>query len=50
MRCNMIADFFSALHLIFKHKQKDRREAVFLFPSRRQCINQNPYRGKPWGR
>jgi hypothetical protein len=29
---------FSVLRLIFKHKQKDRLAAVFLFPSRRQCI------------
>ena len=38
MHCNMIADFFSVLRLIFKHKQKDRLAAVSLFPSRRQCI------------
>jgi hypothetical protein len=38
MHCNMIADFFSVLRLIFKHKQKDRLAAVFLFPSRRQRI------------
>ena len=38
MHCNMIADFFSVLRLIFKHKQKERLAAVFLFPSRRQCI------------
>jgi hypothetical protein len=37
-RTNMIADFFSVLRLIFKHKQKNRLTAVFLFPSRRQCI------------
>ena len=38
MHCNMITDFFSVPRLIFKHKQKDRLAAVFLFPSRRQCI------------
>jgi hypothetical protein len=31
MHCNMIANFFSMLRLIFKHKQKDRLAAVFLF-------------------
>ena len=36
IRTNMIADFFSVLRLI--HKQKNRLAAVFLFPSRRQCI------------
>jgi hypothetical protein len=38
MHRNMIADFFSALRLIFKHKPKDRFAAVFLFPSCRQFI------------
>jgi hypothetical protein len=53
MHCNMIADFFSVLRLIFKHKQKDRLAgglSVSVSPTMYQGRYQNPYRGKPWGR